>query len=146
MTLGSSLGLDNTMALMTTQATKINMTLVAAQLLDTYMATVTAQTLDSLVASGGKVAVDSYTDPGCGGTMDPDTALGGSLDLDVTLAWVTSRPPTSAYSSSPSFLPLFLFPQHMNHPASLSLPFLHNTLAHHIGTHLPGSTRCWSGL
>lgn len=60
---------------------------------------------------------------------------------------VASRPPpTSACSLPPSLLQFHFFPQHLNWSASLSLPFLHNVFAHHIGNYLLGTTRCQAYL
>lgn len=59
---------------------------------------------------------------------------------------VVSRPPTPTYSSLPAFLSSCFFSQHINHSASLSLPCLHCTFAHHDGTHLPNTTKCLEGL
>lgn len=61
---------------------------------------------------------------------------------DVTMPWVASRPPTSAFFLSPSLLPFCLFPQHI----SIQFLFSHffcDIFVPHNGTHLLGAVRCW---
>lgn len=71
---------------------------------------------------------------------DPDLALSSSPGWRSPWLWVASRPPNAACPSPPLLLHFCLLPQHMNHSASLSPPFLHQVCAHHKGTYPPAST------
>lgn len=74
-------------------------------------------------------------------TQTPDGVGPLSQAWHLATAWtwtspgprVAVRPPTAACSSIPLLLQLCLFPQHMDWPAPLSLPFLHHILTHHNG-------------
>lgn len=121
MALGSSVGLDDTMDPVGSTSHQISVAPALAWLLDAYLATSGSPDTASLWPLVVTWGMDGHT--------DPDRALGSNPCLEVT------RKPTSAYSSPPSLLPFHLFPQHVNHFASLSLPFLHCKLAHHKGTH-----------
>lgn len=83
------------------------------------------------------------TDPGCGGTKDPDRTLVAAWAHTLPCPWVAGCLPVSACASSPLLHAFYLFPQHVNHSVCLSLPFLHYAFAHHKYTLLPGPTCHW---
>lgn len=121
MTLFRSVGLDGTMNPVGTTSHQISVAPRLTWLLDAYMATSGSPDMAFLWPLVVTRGMDGHT--------DPDRALGSNPCLEVT------RKPTSAYSSPPLLLPFHLFPQHVIHSASLSLPFLHCILAYHKGTH-----------
>lgn len=70
---------------------------------------------------------------------EPDMAVGSSPGPDITL--VPGGKEAANISSFLTALPLqtCLLLYHMNHSASLSLPFLHHILAHHLDTQPPSA-------
>lgn len=69
--------------------------------------------------------MDVNTDCDCSSTTDPGKGLSSSLGLDITLAWMASKPSTLAHSSLPSPLQICLCPQDMNHCLFLPHPTIY---------------------
>lgn len=82
------------------------------------------------VAFGGNMG-HRCVNPGCGMNYGPRTMNYGPWPLAAAWAWIAprpqlaSRPPTSIWSSPGLLFQFCLFPEHMNHSASFSPPFLH---------------------
>lgn len=120
--------------------------------LRSFMTSEAARLLETKIATGGQPdprhpcglwcqiwIMDISTDPGCGRTMDPDMSLGRRPDPNTTLALGDKQATHISLFLTTSFLQFCLFPQHVNHSASLSLPSHHHICAHHNGMYEPGA-------